>query len=717
MLHRAPHLPVLAGLLGVTLSAHAQSDGLLEAVRLHAPDARATADAELAACLKAGCEAAPRLTLLAAYLALSDGDAARAWTLLEDATVPDALEPWHRYYLGEAAFYRRDYAHAAKAFAQVAARAPASLRNRAVARLGESWLWAGQPATALPFLEEATTALGTPELYFQRARAREAVGKHDGARADWVLLAVKFPAHPYGEEAVAILSAQKPRYRFSFEERLARAEALVNAAAPERALAELEAIDREKLARGATARARQARVHALALLAQRHEQEAEPFLDAATKGPRALAAEVAMIRARRALRRNDRQRARELFAAAATKYPKERVTEDGLYLAAWIDLQEDRYADAVKTFDAFARQRPRSRKLDEALWFKALAQLRMKDYPAVRDTLGMLQARFPRSSLVPQAKYWATRAAQLAGEKPELVAPEYEAVIDAFPGSFYAVLSQARLEELGRKPPPAFPQRPTTLEKELPKELLCALALTRAGLFRDAHDEVEAQLSRVRDPQDALVYGHALQQLGQYGPAYALAARLLWGSAFGEKKPEAVALLYPRAFRTAVEREAERQRISASLVWAIMRRESAFRPEVASPADARGLMQLIPPTAKAIARALGDDAPAPDALFAPEVNIRYATWYLAQLKERFGHPALVAAAYNAGPAAVLRWVKADRTLPLDLFVELIPFKETRGYVKQVVADYCLYQQMYAEGDVKPSVAMTLPEPKAEGVDF
>jgi soluble lytic murein transglycosylase len=147
-----------------------------------------------------------------------------------------------------------------------------------------------------------------------------------------------------------------------------------------------------------------------------------------------------------------------------------------------------------------------------------------------------------------------------------------------------------------------------------------------------------------------------------------------------------------------------------------MRRESAFRPGVSSAADARGLMQLIPPTAEQIARRLGDAVPAPDALYGPEMNIRFGTWYLSQLQARFGHPALTAAAYNAGPTAVLGWLKESGSLPLDMFVELIPYKETRGYVKQVVTDLHLYQALYG-GSGKQVPSLTLPAPKDDGVTF
>jgi soluble lytic murein transglycosylase len=153
------------------------------------------------------------------------------------------------------------------------------------------------------------------------------------------------------------------------------------------------------------------------------------------------------------------------------------------------------------------------------------------------------------------------------------------------------------------------------------------------------------------------------------------------------------------------------------LIWAVMRRESGFHPQAHSAADARGLMQIVPSTATAIAQELALEPLDPDQLFDPPINLKLGTWYLTQLLKRFGHPALGAAAYNAGPAAVLRWLERRPNLPLDLFVELIPFKETRGYLRQVVADYFIYHQLYDRGGTAPHLSLQLPRPSPTGISF
>jgi soluble lytic murein transglycosylase len=294
----------------------------------------------------------------------------------------------------------------------------------------------------------------------------------------------------------------------------------------------------------------------------------------------------------------------------------------------------------------------------------------------------------------------------------------YRAIIATFPGSFYALLSSERLREGGDVPPPPFTDAPRTLKIPPPKELKLAIALARSGLLRDAGEEVSHATLAVGSADAALKFGHALQGIGEFGPAYSLAARLLWGAAYTLKQPEAIALLYPRAYAESVEKFSAENGLDPYLAWAIMRQESAFRPEVASIADARGLMQLIPPTARSIAKEIKIEAPSPDELYAPEANISLGTWYLSALLERFGHPSLCAAAYNAGAAPVLKWASTRQELPLDEWVEEIPWKETRGYVKNVTANYFVYRTLYGKKDDEPMrLSLKVPLPKETGVGF
>jgi soluble lytic murein transglycosylase len=694
-----------------------QTAETLEAVRLHRPEARARVHQEWEACAEKACAERGRLALLAGVLALSEGEAKEARTLLASASVSEPLAPFLDYYRGQAEFYAGDAGAAAEAFARAVEKAPASLAQRARARLGEALLAAGRAREAAPVLEAAANAEPSAELLFQRAEARRAVGNGIGEREDLRAVALRYPSHPYADEALARLEAMQPPTRLTLAEHLKRARALLEAGEARRALEELETAEARKLVRARPAQAEVALLRAQALYATGRGAEAEKALALARKGPPAVAAEAAYVAARRALKADDNEGARQQMEALEKAWPEAEVAEEAGFFVGWLALQAGRFEESVKAFASYDQRHPRSRKRDEALWFRALAHIRLEQYGPAREVLEGLVTSFPRSSLVPQARYWAARSQELEGAAAERVAAAYESVITSAPASFYALLASERLRASGKQAPTAFPQPPKAVESsEPPPELKVALALTEAGLFRDAAEEVQARAARIRSPQQALAFVHGLLRLGEYGHAHAVAARHLWGRAFGERRPEALAAFYPKAFASAVEAESSQHQVSPFLVWAIMRRESAFRPEVASAADARGLMQVIPPTARSIASVLQEPAPAPADLFSPALSIRYGSWYLAQLMKRFSHPVLAAAAYNAGPEATVKWVREKGSLPLDLFIEEIPFRETRGYVKQVVADLYLYQSFYGS-EAPPPLLLTVPAPAAEGVRF
>jgi soluble lytic murein transglycosylase len=706
---------LVAGLFsGVAL---AQAPATLEAVRLHRPEAATLVREELKACDARKCAESGRLALLAGTLVLSEGEAQEARQILESHPAPPALEAFHAYYRGQALFYSGDAAGAAAAFSVAVQKAPPSLEPRARARLGEALLKAGKADKAAPILETAADKTPSAELLYQRALARSATGNAAGAKEDLRTVALRYVTHPYAEEALAKLEALKPPVRLTLAEHLKRARALLDGGQASQALAELETAEARKLVKGELPRTQVALVRALALFASGKVEEAEKSLAEARKGPPAVASEAALVTARRVRKGTDNVKARELSAALDKAYPKFPAGEEGGFFVGWLDLQGQRFEDAVKSFTLYEQRYPHSRRRDEAMWFRTLALLRLERYAEARASLEKLVDSFPRSRLVSQWRYWMARSQELGGAPADVTAPAYERVVAGEPASFYALLASERLRALGRPVPPAFPEPPKQLTVARPPDLGLAVALSEAGLFPDAAEEVESCASRIHSAAQALPFAHALLSMGEYGYAHAIAARHLWGRAFGERAPDALAAFYPKAFAAAVEEAASRANVEPYLVWAIMRRESAFRPEVASAADARGLMQIIPPTGTAIAKELAEPRPNPADLFAPDLNIRYGAWYLSQLMKRFSHPVLAAAAYNAGPSATVKWAQEKGTLPLDLFVEEIPYKETRGYVKQVVADLYLYRSFYGGGATLPPLALTVPAPSVEGVNF
>ncbi|MCY0966628.1 transglycosylase SLT domain-containing protein [Parathalassolituus penaei] len=180
---------------------------------------------------------------------------------------------------------------------------------------------------------------------------------------------------------------------------------------------------------------------------------------------------------------------------------------------------------------------------------------------------------------------------------------------------------------------------------------------------------------------------------------------------------------FPKEYSGIFAAEAGRNSIDATWATAIARQESAFREEVVSSAGARGLMQLMPATAKATASKHGLPLGGMDQLFVPQTNIALGTAYLSEMYNRFSqNRAFASAAYNAGPSRVDQWLKARGHLPLDAWIETIPFTETRNYVQNVLSFRVIYgqragqpvdmlapnEQLLLTGPVSPQTAVVVP---------
>ena len=149
-------------------------------------------------------------------------------------------------------------------------------------------------------------------------------------------------------------------------------------------------------------------------------------------------------------------------------------------------------------------------------------------------------------------------------------------------------------------------------------------------------------------------------------------------------------LRFPLHHDELIRAEARRHNLDPAWIAAEIRAESTFNPRARSPADARGLMQVIPATGQAVARRLGAPWGGAESLYDPAVSIRLGTAYLREMKERYGLPYVAIAAYNAGPAPTRRWMEQRPGMDADLWIETISYRETREYVARVLAFSVIY---------------------------
>jgi soluble lytic murein transglycosylase len=318
-------------------------------------------------------------------------------------------------------------------------------------------------------------------------------------------------------------------------------------------------------------------------------------------------------------------------------------------------------------------------------------------------------------------RYFLARAFMETGER-ERGLSELETIIRELPLSYYMLQAYSRLVDIdpfrakrardagileAEKNPFSFARRPEFLEPGFVR----AMELLRVGEFEFAGREVAALGLTKGNTAPAVLWGIALlyARAGSAKLSHAVARGLLvdwlqrWPAGDWTKAWE---LAFPRPYRNLVEQEAKKNGIPASLAYAIMREESAFDPEVVSPADAYGLMQLIVPTAREFARPVGLPFDA-QSLKRPRVNIALGCRALGKLTTSFPkNPLLAIPAYNAGPGRPSRWLRERPRMDFDLWVELIPFNETRRYTKRVLASRAAYAFLYEHETA--DLAMALP---------
>ncbi len=220
-------------------------------------------------------------------------------------------------------------------------------------------------------------------------------------------------------------------------------------------------------------------------------------------------------------------------------------------------------------------------------------------------------------------------------------------------------------------------------------EMVRAHELYMLLLTTDARREWERAVANM-DNQQRLVAGKLADEWKWYDTALLTLAKARYFSDLD--------IRFPLAHNETVTREAESRKLDPAWVYAVARQESAMKPDARSPAGAMGLMQLMPSTGKAVAKKLKYPIKDTEQLLEPDTNIRLGAYYLRQVLDRFNdNPVLATAAYNAGPHRVSTWFPEDGKLDADIWVENMPFHETRQYVRRVMAYTVFYDQRLDQG--------------------
>lgn len=168
---------------------------------------------------------------------------------------------------------------------------------------------------------------------------------------------------------------------------------------------------------------------------------------------------------------------------------------------------------------------------------------------------------------------------------------------------------------------------------------------------------------------------------------------------------------FPIKFIKDIQYQAKLNHLDTAFVLAIVRQESAFHPEIISPAGARGLMQMMPRTARLLSKRYRIPFKRDNDLYNPQKNIQLGTRYLSELNQHINHPLLVAAAYNAGPYTVSKWLKQNNTSDILIWIDTLPWRETRNYIKNIVAFNAIYQHRMHQEIKMEALLKPLPTQK------
>ncbi|HEX8792821.1 MAG TPA: lytic transglycosylase domain-containing protein [Polyangiaceae bacterium] len=415
-------------------------------------------------------------------------------------------------------------------------------------------------------------------------------------------------------------------------------------------------------------------------------------------------------------RRRDEALAR--FTRVEKLFPHHRYADDARLHAAQIVADGGDEARAMSMLAAVPSDYPDGDMQGEALFRVALTKLGHRDLDGARTTLDAILA-LPHdehtATGTDRAAYFRARVAQLAGDGADAKS-RYTALVSDHPLGYYMLLAYGRLRAIDAVAARAAVDAAVAREAAGPfvtrqhPELQSPAferfqRLLEVGDVDDARREANAG-GLVADGVDpevlwtvAWCYDHA--DAPDAGHAYARARLSDWRAHWPAGRWRlAWEVAFPRPWQDAVAAESASAGIPEPLTWAIMREESAFNPDAKSIANAIGLMQLLVSTARLVSRGPTALATPIDeaALHKPELSIAIGARLLGSLRASFSEDkALAIAAYNGGGGAVRRWLTERGADEFDLFVERIPYDETRNYLKRVLASEAAYAYLYAPG--------------------
>lgn len=421
----------------------------------------------------------------------------------------------------------------------------------------------------------------------------------------------------------------------------------------------------------------------------------------------------------------------------ADDYPTDSWAEESLNALGTYYILADEDDSADQAFRELYDKFPQGTRAERAAWKAGWRAFRQNKYGDTIHYFEQGAADFPRSDYRPSWLYWAGRAHEALGEQADADA-RYALVIADYLNSYYGRLAVSHLgkraDAVKARMMAARPAESAAAPPALPANAVVVRALLSAEMYSDALNELtfarrvwgdspaiqatiawtDQQLSRreTGTTRFQLVRG-AINTMRRAYPQYMAAG--------GEDLPRDVqTVIFPMAYWDLIRKYAEARELDPYLVAALVAQESTFVADIRSHANAYGLTQLLPSTARQYARKLKIRYSS-RLLTDPDANIRMGTAYFADKIKEFGDVHLALASYNAGERAVRQWMAERPGLERDEFIDDMPYPETQGYVKKILGTAEDYRRLYSGAsaldgvDKTPVTAATKAAPsKASG---
>jgi soluble lytic murein transglycosylase len=658
------------------------------------------------------------------YAASHPGDAASAAEL----AIGHAYMLDHRYPEAIAAFRRAnstgavldDYADYLQAQAAVQAghpqdaiplldhfadRHPGSLFvPNAPVTLANAYLSAGNPTAAVKTLEPLRTAESSADLRYTLAKAYQASGNSTQASALYRSLYLGYPMSSEATGAKAQLAAMNipltPGERKQHADAMFNAKQFVEAEAEYRALqkssSDLSQSDRDAL-----------EIYAAVcdLRLKKLSRSDVEHLPVTGDDSAALKMYLQSELARNAGNTADHDK---YVQDMLDHYPQSRWLEEALYSGGNMYLIKQDDAHAAQQYLTLVQHFPRSVYAPSAHWHAAWLNYRMRHYPEAARLFDEQITSYPGGNEIPGALYWRGRLYEDVEHDFSQALNYYNTLNQSYVNSYYAILARQRIAVLGTRDP-ATPSPVLAsvrvlddpgLTDQLPENdphLIKARLLANAALNEYIRPEI--QLSSTSGQWGAYAEASIYQSFGENTRAIQAMKRskIPFFSLPVDDVPMAYwQLVFPRPYWGDLEANAKANGLDPFLVASLIRQESEFNPVAVSRANAYGLMQLLPSTAKSIAKKQGDRHFATSDLLNPIINLRLGTIDLRKSIDRYnGQVEYALAAYNAGDAPIHQWISTNNYKDIAEWVESIPYTETREYVQGILRNREVYRAVYA----------------------